>query len=87
MYIIYILTIFTVNRNVFYEKNKKTRNHVWLLVYNRLDFSAKHIYVDIGILTLKICIALYEALNAASSINSFYLDSIWYHIKLLKNVL
>lgn len=47
---------------------------MWFLVYNRPNFSAKHIYVDICILAWKICIALYAALNAASSINSSYLD-------------
>lgn len=59
---------------------------MWFLVYNRPNFSAKHIYVDICILAWKICIALYAALNAASSINSSYLDFVWYHIKLLKDV-
>lgn len=39
------------------------RNHnMWFLVYNRPNFSAKRIYVDICILTLKIGIALHEAL-------------------------
>lgn len=57
------------------------------LVYTRPDLSAKHIYVDICILTLKICIALCEALNAALPINRSYLDPIWYHMKLLKSFL
>lgn len=72
---------------MFLRKNKKMRNHnMWFLVYNRPNFSAKHIYVDICILTLKICIALCEALNTASSINNSYLDSVWYHNKWFKSV-
>lgn len=59
---------------------------MWFLVYNRPNFLAKHIYVDICILTRKICIALYAALNAASPMNSSCSDSVWYHIKLLKYV-
>lgn len=62
-----------------FSKKKNKRNHdVWFLVYNRPN-SAKHTYVDICVLTLKICIALYEALSAASPINSSCHNSVWYH--------
>lgn len=57
------------------------------LVCTRPDLSAEHIYVDICILTLKIRIALCEALNAALPINRSYLDPVWYHVKLLRSFL
>lgn len=64
------------------------KNHtLWFLVYNSPNFSAKHICIDqYAFVTLKIGIAVYEALNAASPISSSSFESMWHHINVLESV-
>lgn len=57
----------------------KKRNHTWLLVYTRPHFSAKRICIGL-------CILIWKT-GIASPRNSFCLDSVWYHVKLLRKAL